>query len=65
MDMLLWTSTKEEVCLGRGTARSIVYASRQIEGDEKVSEVCRDMGVSSQKVYRRKRRYGGLGLHEV
>jgi len=38
---------------------------RQIEGGKKVSEVCRDMGVSPQAVYRGKRRYGGLGLNEV
>ena len=43
----------------------IVYALRQIEGGQKVSEVCREMGVSPQTVYRWKRRYGGLGLHEV
>jgi putative transposase len=43
----------------------IVYALRQIEGGKKVSEVCPEMGVSPQAVYRWKRRYGGLGLHEV
>jgi putative transposase len=43
----------------------VVYALRQIEGGKKVSEVCREMGVSPQAVYRWKRRYGGLGLHEV
>ena len=43
----------------------IVYALRQIEGGKKVSEVCREMGVSPQAVYRWKRRYSGLGLHEV
>ena len=43
----------------------IVYALRQIEGGKKVSEVCREMGVSPQAVYRWKRRYGGLGLNEV
>jgi putative transposase len=43
----------------------IVYALRQIEGGKKVSEVCREMGVSPQAVYRWKRRYSGLGLNEV
>jgi Transposase len=52
MDMLVGTSTKEEVCRGRGTARQVVYALRQIEGGKKVSEVCREMGVSPQAVYR-------------
>jgi transposase-like protein len=38
-----------------GTGHSeeeIVYALRQIEGGKKVSEVCREMGVSLQAVYR-------------
>ena len=43
----------------------VVYALRQIEGGKKVSEVCREMGLSPLPVYRWKRRYGGLGLHEV
>ncbi len=43
----------------------IVYALRQIAGGKKVSEVCREMGVSPQAVYRWRRRYGGLGLDEV
>ena len=43
----------------------VVYALRQIEGGKKVSEVCREMGVSPQAVYRWKRRCGGLGLNEV
>jgi putative transposase len=37
----------------------------QIEGGKKVSEVCREMGVSQQAVYSWKRRYAGLGLHEL
>ena len=43
----------------------IIYALREIEGGKKVIEVCRELGVSSQAVYRWKRRYGGLGLNEV
>src|SRR5262245_9348029 len=43
----------------------IVYALRQVEGGKKVSEVCREVGVSPQGVYRWKRRYAGLGLNEV
>ncbi|HXM34765.1 MAG TPA: IS3 family transposase [Pyrinomonadaceae bacterium] len=47
------------------TEEQIVYALRQVEGGKKVSEVCREMGVSPQAFYRWKRRYGGLGLNEV
>jgi putative transposase len=47
------------------TEEQIVYALRQVEGGKKVSEVCREIGVSPQAFYRWKRRYGGLGLNEV
>jgi putative transposase len=43
----------------------ILYALRQVEAGKKVSEVCRDMGVSPQAFYSWKRRYAGLGLNEL
>jgi len=43
----------------------IVYALRQVEGGKKVSEICREMGVSAQAFYSWKRRYAGLGLNEL
>lgn len=43
----------------------ILFALRQVEGGQKVSEVCREVGVSPQAFYRWKRRYAGLGLHEL
>ena len=43
----------------------IVYALRQAEAGKKVSEVCREMGVSPQAFYSWKRRYAGLGLSDV
>jgi len=43
----------------------IVYALRQVESGKKVSEVCREMGVSAQAFYSWKRRYAGLGLNEL
>jgi putative transposase len=43
----------------------IVYALRQAEDGQKVSEVCREMGVSTQTFYTWKRRYAGLGLNEL
>ena len=48
----------------RHSEEQILYAL-QIEGGKKVSEVCREMGVSQQAVYSWKRRYAGLGLHEL
>ena len=43
----------------------IVYALRQVEAGKKVTEVCREMGVSPQAFYSWKRRYAGLGLNEL
>jgi len=49
----------------RHSEEQILYALRQVEGGKKVSEVCREMGVSQQAVYSWKRRYAGLGLNEL
>ena len=43
----------------------IVYALRQVEAGKKVTEVCREMGVSPQAFYSWKGRYAGVGLNEV
>jgi putative transposase len=49
----------------RHSEEQILYALRQVEAGKKVSEVCREMGVSQQAVYSWKRRYAGLGLQEL
>ena len=49
----------------RHSEEQILYALRQVEAGKKVSEVCREMGVSQQAGYSWKRRYAGLGLHEL
>ena len=43
----------------------IVYAIRQVEAGKKVSDVCREMGVSAQAFYSWKRRYAGVGVSEL
>jgi putative transposase len=43
----------------------IVRALRQAEGGQKVSEICREMGLSQQAFYSWKRRYAGLALSEL
>jgi putative transposase len=43
----------------------IVRALRLAEGGQKVSDICREMGVSQQAFYSWKRRYAGLGLSEL
>jgi len=43
----------------------IVHALHQVEGGEKVTEVCRRLGVSEQTFYRWKKQFNGLGLSEL
>ena len=43
----------------------IVYATRQVEAGKKVTDVCREMGVSAQAFYSWKRRYAGVGVSEL
>ena len=43
----------------------IMTALRQVEAGKKVSDVCREMGVSQQAFYSWKRKYAGLGLSEL
>jgi putative transposase len=43
----------------------IVHALHQVEGGEKVAEVCRRLGVSEQTFYRWKKQFNGLGLSEL
>jgi putative transposase len=49
----------------RHSEEPIVCALREVETAKKVSEVCREMGISQQASYSWKRRYGGLGLNEL
>ena len=43
----------------------IIHALHQVEGGEKVTEVCRRLGVSEQTFYRWKKQFGGLNLSEL
>ena len=43
----------------------ILQALRQVEGGEKVAEVCRRLGISEQTFYTWKRKYAGMGLSEL
>lgn len=43
----------------------IIQALHQVEGGEKVTEVCRRLGVSEQTFYRWKKKFGGLMPSEV
>lgn len=43
----------------------IVFAIKQAETGTRVSEVCRNMGVSEATFYNWKKKYGGLGVSEL
>jgi putative transposase len=49
----------------RAQRREDRYALRQVEAGKRMSDVCREMGVSLQAFYSWKRRYTGLGLKEL
>lgn len=49
----------------RFTEEQIAHALRQAETGTAVTEVCRAMGISEQTYYHWKKRYGGLGVHEI
>jgi transposase-like protein len=48
-----------------GTNEEIIHALHQVEGGEKVTEVCRRLGISEQTFYRWKKQFAGLGLSEL
>ena len=43
----------------------ILQVLRQAEGGEKISEICRKLGISEQTFYTWKRKYAGMGLSEL
>jgi putative transposase len=49
----------------RYTEEQILYALKQAEGGQSVSDVCRQMGISEATFYIWKKRYANLGLLEV
>ena len=49
----------------RYSNEQIVYALKRVEGGEKASEVCRQMGVSEAAFYQWKKRFGGMGVSEL
>jgi putative transposase len=47
------------------TDEQIMTALRRAEAGQKVSDICRELGVSQQAFYSWKRRFAGLGLTEL
>ena len=49
----------------RSSSEQIIYALKRVEGGEKVSEVCREMGVSEASFYTWRKKFGGMGVSEL
>lgn len=49
----------------RFMGEQIAFALRQAEGGTPVTEVCRNMGISEESFYRRKRKHEGMGVAEL
>jgi putative transposase len=47
------------------TEEQILAALHQLEGGEKIPEVCRKLGVSTATFYSWKNKHAGLGLNEL
>jgi len=53
------------MCKARFTEEQITYALKQVESGRPVGEVCRQLGVSEQSIYRWKRKYQRIGIAEL
>ena len=49
----------------RYTSEQIIYALKQVEGGEKVSDICRKLGISEATFYVWRKRYAGMGVVEA
>ena len=49
----------------RHSEEQIIYALRRLETGNKGLELCREMGISEQTLYKWKRKYGGMGVGEL
>jgi putative transposase len=67
LGVVLWTEAEGGGIMARKShsEEQIVYAIRQVEAGKKVTDVCREMGVSAQAFYSWKRRYAGVGVSEL
>ena len=47
------------------TPQKMSHTVRQVEGGMVVAEVCREMGITEQTLYKWKRRVAGMGIAEL
>jgi putative transposase len=64
--VVLYTDKEDTKMPRKGhTEEQILQTLRQAEGGEKVTEICRKLGISEQTFYTWKRKYAGMGLSEL
>jgi len=65
--VVLYTDKEEDTKMPRKghTEEQILQALRQAGGGEKVTEICRKLGIIEQTFYTWKRKYAGMGLSEL
>ena len=49
----------------RYSEEQIIYALKQAESGVKITDICRKLGVSTNTFYLWKKKYAGLGVHEM
>ena len=49
----------------RDTNEQIVYVLKQAENGEKITDLCRKMGVSEATFYNWRKRFNGMGVSEI
>lgn len=49
----------------RYSEEQIVYALKQADAGQKITDLCRQMGVSDAKFYNWRKKYDGLGVSEL
>lgn len=49
----------------RYTPEQIIYALKQAEAGEKVTSICRKMGVSEATFYNWRKKYAGMGVSDM
>ena len=62
--MISWETTNE-MKKSRYTPEQVIYALKQVEEGEKITVLCRKMGISEATYYNWKKRSAGMGVSEV
>jgi putative transposase len=65
--VVLWSANKGDTKVAQKghTEEQILRALRQAEGGTRISDICREHGISEATYYVWKKKYSGLGLSEL